>query len=145
MVCVAALLVTVCARLERPSTVEFRPVADVRSLMIGIIDPAADVIWQSVSTIVTREGRIDRVPSTDEEWEELRLNAMVLIESGNLLLIEGRVAVLEAWPVFSQGLIDTGLDTIKAVDARDPDEILAVGERIYNACVACHQNYLGRR
>jgi hypothetical protein len=113
--------------------------------MIGIIDPAADVIWQSVSTIVTREGRIDRVPSTDEEWEELRLNAMVLIESGNLLLIEGRVAVLEAWPVFSQGLIDTGLDTIKAVDARDPDEILAVGERIYNACVACHQNYLGRR
>ena len=139
-----ALVVAGCAGSEPAAPVELRPVADVRSLMIGLLDPAADVIWQSVGTVITREGRVDRAPSTDAEWEDVRLAAMVLIESGNLLLVEGRVADLAGWPEFTQDMIDTGLETIEAVDAQDPYEVLAVGERIYNACTACHETYLGR-
>ena len=143
-ICAAALLAAAWGAPEPAPPVELQPVADVRNLMIGLVDPAADVIWQSVGTIISREGRVDLAPSTDAEWDEVRLAAMVLIESGNLLLVEGRVAALEGWPEFTQGMIATGLETLEAVDARDPDEVLAVGERIYNACVACHETYLRR-
>jgi hypothetical protein len=140
---VLAMTLSGCAGPGAAPPIDLSPVADVRGLMVGLTEPAADVIWQSVGTIITREGRTDRAPRTDAEWDEVRLAAMVLVESANLLLVEGRVDDLVDWPDFTADLIATGVETIRAVEARDADAVLTAGGRIYDACAACHQAYLG--
>ena len=35
----------------------------VKDLMENVMDPAADVVWESVGTIYTKEGTFERVPA----------------------------------------------------------------------------------
>jgi hypothetical protein len=35
---------------------QFRPTATVKDIMTSIVDPSADVLWNSVATIVTATG-----------------------------------------------------------------------------------------
>lgn len=121
----------------------FKPVADMRSLMNGLIDPAADVIWESVSITITREGTDERAPSTVDEWQALRDAALVLAESGNLLMMEGRAIDNDDWPRASRSMTEVALGVITAVEAQNPDEIMTVGGRLYDTCVNCHVRYLG--
>jgi hypothetical protein len=58
--------------------------------MDGIIDPAADVLWDSVAYIATPKGVEDRQPRTDDEWKTVRNSAITLIEAANLLSMPGR-------------------------------------------------------
>ncbi len=44
--------------------------------MLGIVDPAADYTWNSVATIVTKEGVDEKMPRTDEDWQMVRHNAI---------------------------------------------------------------------
>jgi hypothetical protein len=111
--------------------------------MIGLVEPAAAAVWESVSTTITREGRVDRQPRTDAEWGELRLNAMVLIESGNLLLMEGRGPTSEAWSALTGNLIDAAFAVLAAIDARDAPGVLDVGGRLYESCETCHASVVG--
>ena len=48
--------------------------------MLWILDPAADVIWDSAGAIITAEGETDLSPTTDEGWEHVRNSAAVLTE-----------------------------------------------------------------
>ena len=67
-----------------------RPTATIKDIMDSIVDPSADALWESVATIVTTTGIEDRRPRTDEEWLAVRRSAVQLVESTNLLLVEGR-------------------------------------------------------
>jgi len=58
--------------------------------MDGIIDPSADVLWDSVAYIATTNGIEDRQPRTDDEWKKVRYGAVTLIEGANLLSMPGR-------------------------------------------------------
>jgi len=58
--------------------------------MDGIIDPSADVLWDSVAYIATTKGIEDRQPRTDDEWKKVRYGAITLIEGANLLSMPGR-------------------------------------------------------
>lgn len=58
--------------------------------MDGIIDPSADVLWDSVAYIATTKGIEDRQPRTDDEWKKVRYGAITLIEAANLLSMHGR-------------------------------------------------------
>jgi hypothetical protein len=59
--------------------------------MDGLVDPSADVLWDSVAYIATTTKVEDRRPRTDEEWKAVRNSAITLIEAGNLLTMPGRV------------------------------------------------------
>lgn len=121
----------------------FKPIADVQQLMEMVLDPAADIVWESVGTIITAEGTEEIFPRTDEEWAAVRNNAMVIAESGNLLMVEGRsedVAV-GPWMIMSQALVDAGVAAFEAAETKDPEAVFAVGEQIYNACETCHVLY----
>jgi hypothetical protein len=59
--------------------------------MDGIIDPSADVLWDSVAYIASTKGIEDRQPRTDEEWKTVRNSAITLIEAANLLSMPGRM------------------------------------------------------
>jgi hypothetical protein len=119
----------------------FKPVADNQQLMEGVIEPAADVIWDSVGTIITAAGEEHVRPKTDEEWEVVRNAALALTESGNLLMMVPRARDGDEWMRISQAMIDTGTAAVRAAEAKDPDGMFDAGAEIYAVCTNCHAKY----
>ena len=128
---------------EAASGPPFKPVADIQQLMEMVIDPAADVVWESVGTIITAEETEEIFPRNDEEWAAVRNSAMLLAESGNLLMVGDRAEEVAPgpWMIMSQALVDAGVAAFEAAESKDPDAVFAVGEQIYNACETCHVLY----
>jgi hypothetical protein len=124
-----------------PSPSPFRPVADVRQLMTAVLEPAAEVYWDAVGTIIDRNGVVERAPKNDEEWEAVRHGAYVIAESGNLLMMDGRARDSGEWIIFSQALVDVGRKAIRAAEAKDKAAVFDVGAEVYDACTACHAKY----
>jgi hypothetical protein len=130
-----------------PEPPPFRPVANMPQLMLHVLDPAADVIWSSVGTIITAEGIDERSPKTPEEWEEVVNAAYTLAESGNLMMIGNRPRDNDEWMRLSQALIEVSTKAAKAAEARDREGVFDLGADIYSVCTNCHQKYtagLGR-
>jgi hypothetical protein len=119
----------------------FKPQANVKQIMVSIVDPAADVFWDSVGTIISEEGVVEWYPKTDEEWAAVRNSAVTMMESGNLLMIGARARDNGAWMELSRGMIAAGEAALAAAESKDPDAVFAVGEEIYLACDRCHELY----
>jgi hypothetical protein len=124
-----------------PASSPFRPVADVRLLMTTVVEPAAEVYWDAVGTIIDRNGTVEREPRNDEEWEAVRNSAYVVAESGNLMMMAGRSRDEGDWIRFSQALVEVGRKAIRAAEARDKAAVFDVGAEVYDACTACHAKY----
>ena len=144
---------------------EFRPTASVQDLMLSMVDPQADVLWNSVATVVSDKGIEERQPKTDEEWSAVRHAAITLLEATNLLLIDRPVAKSgvksehpgielgpeeidairkkdpDAWVKYAHGLHDTVMPALKAIDAKDPAALTSAGAEIDMACENCHMHY----
>jgi hypothetical protein len=113
-----------------PSTT-FQPVGSMRQLMIDIIYPVSDAIFY-----VDREP-----PKNTQDWTVLRTQALMLAESGNLLMMEGRARDQKNWIMESKMLIDIGGKAYKAAQAKNIDEIRALNDSLNAACVVCHYQY----
>jgi hypothetical protein len=120
----------------------FKPVADNKLLMESVIDPAADVIWDSVKTIITVAGVEEIRPHTEEQWTAVRNAAMVVSESGNLLMMAPRAKDGDEWMKAAQMMVETGQEAIRAIEKRDADELFVVGGHIYDSCTNCHSKYI---
>jgi hypothetical protein len=120
---------------------ELVDVATTRQVMDGIVMPAASVVFESVATIVTKEGTEDRQPQTAEEWALVAANAAALIESGNLLMMGRRVVDEGDWITMTRAMMDASGLALKAAEARDVEGLFASGEAIFMACDACHMKY----
>jgi hypothetical protein len=81
------------------------------------------------------------VPSNDEAWLAVHNSALMLAESGNLLMIGGRARDTAEWMEMSQELVDAGVAAVKAVEARDVDALLGAGDQIVVVCAKCHEPY----
>ncbi len=146
--------------------VEFQPTATVEDLMRSMIDPPADAMWDAVVTTVTDAGIEEVRPESDEDWTSLEHGAVMLIEAGNLLLIDGRriadegsvselpgidlepaeiaVRVAEnrdAWMRSARELHDAGVVMLNAVRNRDVEALLEGGNRLDVACENCHTRF----
>jgi hypothetical protein len=75
---VSLLFCVSCAK-QKPDA-EYRPTTTIKDLMDGIVDPAADTIWNSVATTMTIKGKEEKSPHTDEEWATVRRSAIQLLE-----------------------------------------------------------------
>jgi hypothetical protein len=147
------------AAAAQPST--FLLQASIKELMDAQVDPSADVLWEAVYTRISAAGREDHQPRTPEEWQAVRRGALTLIESTNLIIMEGRriapanaprepgepsTAVLqqrldsnhESFVGFAVALRQVALKTLDAIDAKDPQRLFDVGGEIDAACEACH-------
>jgi hypothetical protein len=137
-------------------------IATVQDLMRYEVDPSADHIWDSVGSITTSTGTVERQPRTDAEWAELRRNAVILVEATNLLVLPGRQVAAAEFPADGPGVLSsaeiqqrlsghqaefdafavalrgTARKVLAAVDARDPAALLQLGEQMDSACEACH-------
>ena len=160
---VSLLFCLSCAK-QKPQA-EYRPTTTIRDLMDGMVDPAADTIWNSVATTITTKGKVEKAPHTDEDWAALRGSAIQLLEASNLLQIPGRhvakpgqrneqgielqpeqIEILinqdrQAWIKLAHGLHDAATLALNAADAKDPAKVFESGEQIDNACEHCHQTY----
>ena len=106
-----------------------------------MIDPAADLVWDAVGTVITADSVDHWEPETDEEWAVVRNGAVTLVESANLLMIGDRARDQDTWMRMTQGMIDSGQRMLEAVEARDVEAVFALGEDVYNACDSCHNLY----
>ena len=158
------LVLSSCQKPEPPSPYEVT--ATVKDIMDSMVDPIADVLWESVATIVTPEGIEDRAPKTDEDWLKVRRGAITLIEATNLLRMPGRMIArhgeksenpnieLEpeemqvlvdkdraAWNNMAHGLHVAASEALKSIEAKSPEGLLDAGEKIDTACENCHLKY----
>ena len=115
--------------------------ADVQQLMAGMIDPAADVLWDAVGTVIDADGETYWAPETDEDWIAVQAAAMTLRESANLLMLGDRPRDQDGWMRHAQELMDAGAVALAAAEARDPDRVFDIGETVYNSCNSCHNLY----
>lgn len=125
-----------------PTAPAYRPVADVRQTMNWILNPAADVIWDSAGFVVTADGETDLSPTTDEGWDQVRNNAAVVAETGNLLMMPARSAGPGSdWVGYARDMTREAELAMAAAEARDAEALFDAGGRIYQTCRACHEQY----
>ena len=109
----------------------YQPVGTMSQLMISVIYPTSDAIFY-----------VDRdTPKTAQDWTTLRTQALMLAESGNLLMMDGRARDQKNWILESKMLIDIGAKAYKAAQAKDVDGIRALNDSLNAACVVCHYQY----
>jgi len=145
-----------------------KPIAGVQDVMASMIDPAADFLWESVSTTVTRGKTVEKQPHTDEEWAEVRRQAIILTEGANLIMMDGRHVVKEgskledhgtpgnltaaesekaivenreAFIAFSTALRDVGVQMLAAADSRNPQGLVDAGDTLDQVCEGCHLKF----
>ena len=119
----------------------FQTTANMKDLMLNVLDPAADGIWDSVGFIMTPEGTFEKQPTTDDEWAGVRAYAIQLAESGNLLMLPSRSSGSEEWIKEARALIDNSNRAIKAIEAKDKAALFTIGGDIYDVCTNCHKQF----
>src|SRR5262245_51127540 len=116
-------------------------VANVKQIMRGIVGPSANVVFESVSTTVSKAGIEEKQPKTDEEWAAVGSSAAALIESANMLTVGGRAIDAGEWMTMSKAMAEAGMTALKATEKKDPQGVLAAGEAINTTCDNCHRKY----
>ena len=132
-----AIVCSGCAP-ETPPDVKM---ANVKQLMNAVIEPAAEVYWDAVGSIIDENGLDEFAPSTDEEWQAVRNAAVVLAESGDLLMIESRAVDSERWSALSEAMNAAGSLALRAAESEDSPAVFDAGAEVYFACSACHAEY----
>ena len=117
------------------------PVASVKQIMDGIVQPAARVVFGSVATISTAAGQEDRRPRTEADWATVGASAAALMEAGNLLMMGDRLKDRDQWVTRSRAMIDAARIALRATEARDVDALFDAGEAINLSCDMCHTRY----
>jgi hypothetical protein len=112
-----------------------------KQVMEWVIDPNADVVWDSVKSNSHAKGTTEIYPRTDAQWEAVRNSAATLVEAGNLLMLAGRAKDDKQWMTYSQRLSRTAEIALKAAQDKNKDALFDAGGNIYNACKACHDKY----
>ena len=124
-----------------PAPPSFNTTIPLRDLMSHVIDPNTDVVWAASGVVVDLQGEHDLSPRTDAAWAKVRDAAAVVAESGNLLLLPGRLRPGKTWTDQARQLSTLGLAAMKAVDDRDKGAMLRIGGDIHDACEECHRVY----
>lgn len=138
-----AMFVTGCTQppTPAPAVPPYNTALNLKQVMEWVIDPAADVVWDSVAIIITDKGENHKAPKTDEEWEKVRNGAATIIESGNLLMTQTRARDDKQWMTLARRMSDAATIALKAAEKKDVAALFDSGATIYNACSACHATY----
>ena len=128
---VLMLCVPVASASAQRSTGGVRPLASVRQLHEIMITPASDAVFRATSD----------APSNDKGWVDARNQALVLAESGNLLMLGGRARDNAGWMRMSRAFVDASATAASAAEKKDAGALAGAGDMITTACEACHRPY----
>ena len=164
----AVLVISACksSALTPPPAPVYDTARTVKEVMKSMVEPAADTLWNSVATNVSTSGTEVKAPQNDKDWLNIRREAIVLVEAMNLVTMPGRHMApagtksdnpgSELEPEQIEGLVtqdresftklafalqDTALAALKAIDAKDIEELNNAGGDIDMACETCHTKY----
>jgi hypothetical protein len=150
---------------SKPDVSQIQPYASLQEVMDGIVDPAADELWDTVETTVTKDGIQEKYPHTAQEWADARRKAITLIEASNLLIISGRHVAVKSFPAeaegalnsaqieqrlaanrpafdaFAQALRGAAQKAVTAIDAKDPAALVGAGGDLDGVCEGCHMSF----
>ena len=140
--------------------------ATIKDIMLHIVDPAGDMVWDSVATVIDKKGLHETVPRSDEDWFKVRTGVIMLIEASNLLMVPGRAMAkpgekseapgvelepaemevlvkkdLEGWNSRAKDLHNIGLKILEVVEKKDEKALFDIGEDLDKACENCHRAY----
>jgi hypothetical protein len=124
-----------------PAEAGHAPTATVKQLMKGIIAPAADRVFASVQYVSTPKGEEEKAPRTPEEWEAVGNDAAALVESGHLILMEGRAPDRKEWSTITEAMIEAATGVLRAAEAKSPDKVMEFGGQLNETCDSCHGKY----
>jgi hypothetical protein len=139
-VCAGLLLLAACGGAPAPPP-PYHPVADLKQLMASVVEPAADVYWDAVGSIVDEKGVLEFSPQSSDEWDAARNSAYVIAESGNLMMMSPRAKDGGEWMALSRALVDVGQKAIRAAESRDKAGVFDIGAKVYDVCTNCHAKY----
>src|SRR5262245_17055344 len=159
------LIGSACTKAKSPAP-DLLKTATIKDIMDSMVDPSGDFMFESVAEIADANGITHKAPHTDEEWEEVRHHAFMLLEAPNLLIMEGRKVAnageksknpeVELQPEQIQVLLDGDRPSVvrrarklqdaaslalKAVEAKDAAALFRSIESIDKACENCHLHY----
>lgn len=147
---------------------EMKPVVSVKELMRDLLDPLSDNIFEAIGTEVTDKGTVEKMPTTDADWERIRIGATAMAEGAYLLKMKrpfapaGDVnnsvgpdaselspseilAKVQAdpveWNARIEALRNVGLEALDVVKNKRASELWDVSENLDAACEACHRSY----
>lgn len=147
---------------------DMKPVVSVKELMRDMIDPLADNIFDAVRTDETAKGVVEIRPTTDADWEKIRIGATAMAEGIYLLKVPRPFtpagdnnnsgppdfwelspaeikAKLDADPVLwnakIEALRNVGLEVLEIVKKKDVDALFDAAGDLDKACETCHLEY----
>jgi hypothetical protein len=98
--------------------------------MIHMIYPASDALFY-----IERDP-----PKTDVQWNVIRMDALTVAESGNLLMMPGR-ARDDEWVKDAKLMVDAGKAAYRAAMAKNMQGILDLSDQLTASCTTCHFKY----
>ncbi|HEY3789481.1 MAG TPA: hypothetical protein VGL71_11535 [Urbifossiella sp.] len=129
----AACLVSPFAQSQpaKSRTPKLEPVADAKLLMNGIADPN----FKGLSRMLADK------PKDDEAWEFARGRALLIAETGNLLMIRPPKErnAQDLWMTHGMDLRDSAATLAKVVSEKDYVKSRAALAGVANACNRCHK------
>ena len=139
VVCLSWLLVA-CD--QKKTTDLYSSEISTQQTMNWVLDPHADLIWDSSGFVLTAQGVQNLAPTTAEEWDAVRNAAASIVEAGNLLIMPHHAQDRDAWIGHARGLQFTGIELLKAAEKRDAQALFDLGGQLYIKCQSCHDQYL---
>ena len=147
---------------------DLKPVVSVKELMRDLLDPLSDNVFEAVSIVVNKNGRVEKIPRTQEDWDRIRVGGVGLAEGAHLLKVrrpfapagdlnnstgpdavelspDAIAAKVEKdtveWNARIEALRNVGLEVMDIVRRKDVKELWDAGENLEAACEACHRRY----
>ena len=119
----------------------YRPVATIEQIMETSVEPTSNAVFDAAAWV---NGVQVGGPKTDDDWKLVQANALMLAETGNLLLMGPRMKDQTGWVIRTQAMMDAANDAAKAAEQKNTEAIFNAGTKIYQACTGCHLQYINR-
>jgi len=141
----AGLVLSFASCGKPPETVEapFDTSLPTVEVMEHVLQSNADRFWAGSGTVSDMSGVHSRKPTTPEGWQSVEDGAAGVIEGGNLLLLPGRPRAPETdWNRHTLKMVAVAKEALAAAQKQDEPAMMEVGSRLYEACNACHVQYM---
>jgi hypothetical protein len=147
---------------------DMKPIVSVKELMRDMLDPIADNIFDAVGIVMDKNGTVEKVPRSDEDWDRIRIGATTMVEGSYLLKVrrpftpEGDMnnsvgpdapelspdqilAKIQKdpveWNARIEALRNVGLEVLDIIKRKDTPELGDAAENLDAACENCHRSY----
>lgn len=109
------------------------PVANVSEIMQALVVPSSNEVFNV---------GID-FPESEEGWKTIESNAIILAESGNLLMLPARSEGRQGWIDAARIMAEAARASLDAARARDTsqDKWFDLSDQILASCSGCHDEY----